>query len=198
MCQRRTAQGPRRHEWSDRRSGAHPAAGARQPQGRNQTDPQFRAAAGLRSQRPAAGSNDQPNQNALKRWPRRTGAASEDQNGNRSRRGGIAAEDTGPGVSPEKAEGIFDAFVSTKPNGMGLGLAICRMILEPTGSTHLLRRQPALGDLGRVTADPLARPAASRSKSDQTCFVRNGGLAPSRSLLALIPRDDKLASCRIS
>ena len=42
----------------------------------------------------------------------------------------IAVEDTGPGVSPEKAEGIFDAFVSTKQNGMGLGLAICRMIVE--------------------------------------------------------------------
>lgn len=42
----------------------------------------------------------------------------------------IAVEDTGPGVSPEKAEGIFDAFVSTKSNGMGLGLAICRMIVE--------------------------------------------------------------------
>jgi signal transduction histidine kinase len=42
----------------------------------------------------------------------------------------IAVEDTGPGVSPEKAGGIFDAFVSTKPNGMGLGLAICRMIVE--------------------------------------------------------------------
>jgi signal transduction histidine kinase len=42
----------------------------------------------------------------------------------------IAVEDTGPGVTPEKAGGIFDAFVSTKPNGMGLGLAICRMIVE--------------------------------------------------------------------
>jgi signal transduction histidine kinase len=42
----------------------------------------------------------------------------------------IAVEDTGPGISPENAEGIFDAFVSTKPNGMGLGLAICRMIVE--------------------------------------------------------------------
>jgi signal transduction histidine kinase len=42
----------------------------------------------------------------------------------------IAVEDTGPGIGPENAEGIFDAFVSTKPNGMGLGLAICRMIVE--------------------------------------------------------------------
>jgi signal transduction histidine kinase len=29
--------------------------------------------------------------------------------------------------------GIFDAFVSTKPQGMGLGLAICRMIIERHG-----------------------------------------------------------------
>ena len=42
----------------------------------------------------------------------------------------IAVEDTGPGISPENAEEIFDAFVSTKPRGMGLGLAICRMIVQ--------------------------------------------------------------------
>ena len=42
----------------------------------------------------------------------------------------IAVEDTGPGISPENAEGTSDAFVSTKPQGMGLGLAICRMIVE--------------------------------------------------------------------
>ncbi|MEJ0075980.1 MAG: MASE4 domain-containing protein [Alphaproteobacteria bacterium] len=42
----------------------------------------------------------------------------------------IAVEDTGPGVSRDKTEEIFDAFVSTKPQGMGLGLAICRMIVE--------------------------------------------------------------------
>ena len=42
----------------------------------------------------------------------------------------IVVEDSGPGISPEAANGIFDAFVSTKPRGMGLGLAICRMIVE--------------------------------------------------------------------
>jgi signal transduction histidine kinase len=42
----------------------------------------------------------------------------------------IVVEDTGPGVSPENTAGIFDAFVSTKSSGMGLGLAICRMIVE--------------------------------------------------------------------
>jgi signal transduction histidine kinase len=45
----------------------------------------------------------------------------------------VAVEDTGPGLNPEQLEGIFDAFVSTKPDGMGLGLAICRMIIENHG-----------------------------------------------------------------
>lgn len=47
----------------------------------------------------------------------------------------IAIEDTGPGIDPEKLRGIFDPFVTTKPNGMGLGLAICRMIIDRHGGT---------------------------------------------------------------
>jgi signal transduction histidine kinase len=42
----------------------------------------------------------------------------------------LAVEDSGPGVDQKKADSIFDAFVSMKPQGMGLGLAICRMIIE--------------------------------------------------------------------
>ena len=41
----------------------------------------------------------------------------------------VEIEDTGPGVDP-KSDDIFGAFFTTKPNGMGLGLAICRMIVE--------------------------------------------------------------------
>ena len=45
----------------------------------------------------------------------------------------VAVEDSGPGIDPEKSDGIFDALVSTKPQGMGLGLAICRMIIDRHG-----------------------------------------------------------------
>jgi signal transduction histidine kinase len=38
--------------------------------------------------------------------------------------------DTGPGIDSKKSDNIFDAFFTTKPNGMGLGLAICRIIVE--------------------------------------------------------------------
>jgi signal transduction histidine kinase len=42
----------------------------------------------------------------------------------------ISVEDSGPGIDPRQLDKIFDAFVTTKPHGMGLGLAICRMIVE--------------------------------------------------------------------
>src|SRR5262249_2839539 len=45
----------------------------------------------------------------------------------------LAVRDTGPGIAPEKVDEIFDAFVTTKPQGMGLGLAICRTIIERHG-----------------------------------------------------------------
>jgi two-component system, NtrC family, sensor kinase len=42
----------------------------------------------------------------------------------------LSIEDSGPGIDPKHAENIFDAFVTTKSHGMGLGLALCRMIIE--------------------------------------------------------------------
>ena len=42
----------------------------------------------------------------------------------------LAVRDRGPGLSPEIAARVFDAFFTTKPSGMGLGLAFCRRIAE--------------------------------------------------------------------
>jgi PAS domain S-box-containing protein len=42
----------------------------------------------------------------------------------------VAVEDSGPGINPKRLDSIFDPFITTKSDGMGLGLAICRMIVE--------------------------------------------------------------------
>ena len=45
----------------------------------------------------------------------------------------VTVRDTGPGVAPAIAENLFRAFHSTKSEGMGLGLSICRTIIEANG-----------------------------------------------------------------
>jgi signal transduction histidine kinase len=45
----------------------------------------------------------------------------------------VTLEDSGPGIDAERLAHIFDAFVTTKAHGMGLGLAICRTIIERHG-----------------------------------------------------------------
>ena len=45
----------------------------------------------------------------------------------------VEVRDTGPGLASNTVEQLFDAFYTTKPNGLGLGLSICRSIVEAHG-----------------------------------------------------------------
>jgi signal transduction histidine kinase len=59
----------------------------------------------------------------------------------------LAVRDTGTGFDPRSAERLFHAFYSTKSGGMGIGLSVCRSIIE----SHR----------GRLTAAPNAGPGAT-------------------------------------
>ena len=56
----------------------------------------------------------------------------------------VAVQDSGPGLNPESFERLFDSFYTTKPGGTGMGLSICRSIVEAHG--------------GRIWATPNAGP----------------------------------------
>jgi len=45
----------------------------------------------------------------------------------------VAVRDSGPGIDPSHLERVFDAFYSTKSSGTGMGLSICRSIIDAHG-----------------------------------------------------------------
>ena len=63
----------------------------------------------------------------------------------------IMIADTGPGIAPELADRLFQPFVTTKTTGMGLGLSICREIVEAHYGKLTTASAPSGGAVFRVT-----------------------------------------------
>jgi signal transduction histidine kinase len=57
----------------------------------------------------------------------------------------VRVEDNGPGIPPEVAKDLFEPFVSTKPDGSGLGLSISKSIAEAQGGSLTLERNGPRG-----------------------------------------------------
>jgi two-component system sensor kinase FixL len=63
----------------------------------------------------------------------------------------IAIADTGPGIAAEIVERLFQPFVTTKTDGMGIGLSISRSIVEAHGGTLWVEPKPGGGSIFRLT-----------------------------------------------
>jgi two-component system sensor kinase FixL len=63
----------------------------------------------------------------------------------------ISVSDTGTGLAPEVAANLFQPFVTTKRKGMGLGLSICRTIVEAHGGKIWVEDRPGGGTIFRFT-----------------------------------------------
>lgn len=63
----------------------------------------------------------------------------------------IEVRDTGPGVAPEMLERLFQPFATTKQEGMGIGLSICRKIAESHGGRLTYHPNPRGGAVFRLT-----------------------------------------------
>ena len=61
----------------------------------------------------------------------------------------VGVRDTGPGLSPESLPRLFEPFYTTKAGGLGMGLVICRSIIEAHGGT-------TVGDGVRATGSPIS------------------------------------------
>jgi signal transduction histidine kinase len=66
----------------------------------------------------------------------------------------VGVRDTGPGLSAESLERLFDPFYTTKPDGMGMGLSICRSIIEAHGGRFWAMQCEPQGALFQFSLPP--------------------------------------------
>jgi PAS domain S-box-containing protein len=62
----------------------------------------------------------------------------------------VSVSDTGSGISDSIQDNLFDPFITTKPNGVGLGLGICKRIAEAHGGTISAMNNPNGGAILRL------------------------------------------------
>jgi two-component system sensor kinase FixL len=71
----------------------------------------------------------------------------------------ITVRDCGPGVPEDHLGRIFEPFFTTKSSGMGMGLSICRTIVDAHGGTLTARNDPAGGAIFTIRLSVAAGPA---------------------------------------
>lgn len=66
----------------------------------------------------------------------------------------VTVRDFGPGLNPQTADHLFEAFYTTKPDGLGMGLPICRSIIEAHGGRLWVSANDPRGAVFQFTLMP--------------------------------------------
>ncbi len=85
----------------------------------------------------------------------------------------VRVEDNGPGLPAERINDVFDPFFTTKPGGMGMGLQICRTIVESFGGKLWANNRTNGGAYFEFTLPSIERPQ-EHSTDDGADYVQQG------------------------
>ncbi|MEH2513537.1 PAS domain S-box-containing protein [Nitrobacteraceae bacterium AZCC 1564] len=84
----------------------------------------------------------------------------------------VTVRDFGPGLDPQSADHLFEAFYTTKPDGLGMGLPICRSIIEAHGGRLWVSANTPRGAVFQFTLAPEGNDAFAAEE-----FKAQGGLS---------------------
>jgi C4-dicarboxylate-specific signal transduction histidine kinase len=83
----------------------------------------------------------------------------------RETNGLVSVRDSGPGIDPERRERVFEAFYTTKSNGVGIGLSICRSIIDAHGGRLWIEANKPRGAAFQFTVPSAASELRSSPQS---------------------------------
>jgi FixJ family two-component response regulator/signal transduction histidine kinase len=111
----------------------------------------------------------------------------------------VEVRDTGPGIAPEDLQSVFEPFWTTRKEGLGLGLPICRSIVEAHGGTIRVERNAERGvtfhfELPAAGAGEGAQPAAAAPQALQ----EEGGAPAVAGPLVCVIDDDPAVRAALS
>ncbi len=86
----------------------------------------------------------------------------------------VTVEDNGPGISAEVEQALFDPFITSKHNGMGLGLSISRGIIEAHhGKLYLSSGEQGMGSVFRFALPVISNHSDNHSEVDKKVSQKN-------------------------